>query len=116
MNEMAIKGMVYEGMEMTTRGIVPGGKVSKAGILAHLLAIDFYQAGINWCVGDLILLGNTTFGEDWMTQAVADHIGSMSVATQIQCQWVAQRFPHEKRLNWLRWTHHLAVAGMDDED
>ena len=89
--------------------------MSKEGILAHLVSLNFFQAGINWCVGDLILEGTAAFGEDWVLQATMEQLGAMSESTQIQCQWVAQRFPHDKRLNWLSWTHHLAVAGMDDE-
>ena len=110
-----LKVVNYEGMQMTTTGLIPGGKVTKEGILAHLISLDFYQAGINWCVGDLILEGNSAFGEDWMLQAVMDHMGSMSPDTQKQCQWVAQRFPHAERLNVLSWSHHLVTAGMDDD-
>ena len=119
MNDMVqptLKVVNYEGMQMTTTGLIPGGKVSKEGILAHLIAFRFYQSALNWCIGDLILEGDAAFGEDWMRQALADHLGTMSESTQMQCQRVAQRFPHAKRCNWLSWTHHLAVAGMDDED
>jgi len=105
----------YDGMQMTTVGLVPGGVVSKEGILAHLVSLNFFQAGINWCVGDLILEGTAAFGEDWVLQATMDHLSAMSESTQIQCQWVAQRYPHEKRLNRLSWTHHLVAAGMDCE-
>ena len=119
MNEMVqptLKIVNYEGMQITTTGLVPGGKVSKEGILAHLIAFRFYQSALNWCIGDLILEGDAAFGEDWMRQALADHLGGVSESTQMQCQWVSQRFPHDKRLNWLSWSHHLATAGMDDED
>ena len=118
MNEMVqpeLKVVNYKGMQMTTTGLVPGGKVSKEGVLAHLVTLDFYQAGINWCVGDLILEGTAAFGEDWMLQATMDHMSSMSEATQIQCQWVAQRFGFLKRFEHLSWSHHLVVAGMDDD-
>ena len=105
----------YDGMQMTTVGLVPGGEVTKEGILAHLVSLNFFQAGINWCVGDLLLEGTAAFGEDWMLQAVCDHMGSMSPDTQKQCQWVAQRFPHAERLNCLTWSHHMVVAGIDDD-
>ena len=105
----------YDGMKMTTIGLAPGGTVTKEGILAHMVTLDFYQAGINWCVGDLILSGEKAFGEDWILQVTMEHLKNVSESTQIQCQWVSQRFPPEQRLNWLSWTHHLAVAGMDDE-
>lgn len=118
MNEMAkptLNHVTYSGMKMTTAGLEPGGTISKDGILAHLLALNFFQASVNWCVGDLILAGESAFGEHWMTQAVADHLSSMSPDTQKQCQWVSQRYPHAKRVNRLTWTHHLVAAGMDDE-
>jgi len=104
----------YDGMKMTTLGLAPGGRVTKEGILAHMVTLDFYQAGINWCVGDLILSGEAAFGEDWILQVTMEHLKNVSESTQIQCQWVAQRFPPEQRLNWLSWSHHLAVAGMCD--
>jgi len=79
------------------------------------MAANYYQAALNWCVGDLILEGAAAFGEDWVMQAAEDHLENVSKPTQMQCQWVAQRFPYGKRFNWLSWSHHLAVAGMDDE-
>jgi len=109
-----LKAVKLGGMEMTTTGFKPGGPVTKEGILAHLMSLNYYQAGINWCVGDLILMGEEHFGEDWTLQAIGDHLFSMSPETQKQCQWVAQRFPHAERLNDLTWSHHLIVAGIED--
>ena len=116
MDEPVLKTVRLDGMEMTTTGFKPGATVTKGAILAHLMSLNFYQAGINWCVGDLILMGSEHFGEDWTLQAVATHLGAMSPDTQKQCQWVAQLFPHAERLNVLSWSHHLVVAGMDDAD
>ena len=104
-----------DGMAMTVTGIEPGSGVTKAGIIAHLAPLNHYQAGINWCVGDLLILGGREFGDHWIEQTVAEYMQAMSPETLRQCRWVSERYPYHQRVNRLTWSHHLIAAGVEDE-
>lgn len=67
---------------------------------------------VMWIVGDLLVYGEERFGEDY-AQAVEE--ADYADDTVRVAQWVAKRFPPDKRILELTFSHHQAVAVLDSE-
>lgn len=65
-----------------------------------------------WAIGDWILKGEHKFGETY-AQALDETKYSYGYLRNVVL--VARRFPREKRVGAVSWSHHAAVAKLDDE-
>jgi len=77
---------------------------------------DQFQRGMNWNLGDLQLIGEPRFGEEWVQQQLDTYFPAMSPNTKKQCQWVASRFEKVTRVTLLPWSHYQTVAGIADPE
>lgn len=68
---------------------------------------------LKFAIGDWILQGEQIWGEE-VYQAV-EALG-ISVASRLQYIRVATRIPIERRVEGLTWSHHRAVAALEDEE
>jgi hypothetical protein len=66
-----------------------------------------------WIVGDLLNYGETRFGEDF--SQVLDDVGYADETLGV-AKWVAARFPKDRRVEVLTFTHHQLVAGLEPAD
>lgn len=71
-----------------------------------------------WWVGDWIAFGEARFGERYAQAltAVEVAIGQKDVQTLMNAAWVARKFAARRRRPSLSFSHHLAVAALDDAD
>lgn len=79
-------------------------------ILETLQAID---RSVKWALGDALLYGEATYGED-ASQAYPDAFSGSPYAesTLRAAAWVAERFPRGTRVPGVTWTHHRVVADL----
>ena len=69
------------------------------------------KQAVQWAVGDWLLAGERKFGERY-AQALDETRYSYGSLRNIA--WVAGQFPREHRQGSLSWSHHMAVAGVDE--
>ncbi len=67
----------------------------------------------NWWLGDWIRYGNTKFGERYARAAVITGYDSQSLMNMV---WVASRFEFSRRRENLTWSHHEAVAPLEEDE
>lgn len=67
---------------------------------------------VGWWIGDWLRYGNARFGERY---ARAARITRYDVQTLMNMAYVASRFPIDQRREGLSWSHHAAVAQLDEE-
>lgn len=101
-------------LRMTTRGVQVLGKFSDTQWENAVSLLDHASQSVNWCIGDLLLLGESAFGEEWAQQKIDEYAPAVSPATKKDCRWVSERFPAADRIRPLPWTHYRVVAGVDD--
>jgi len=64
-----------------------------------------------WWAGDWLHYGEQAFGE--MAAQAMNDLG-VDYQTLANCAWVAGKIPPSRRRENLSWSHHEAIAGMDD--
>lgn len=69
--------------------------------------------GARWWVGDWLRFGERRYGERY-TQAIQET--GIRYKTLANLAWVAGRFEFSRRRENLSWSHHEAVAGLDDPE
>jgi hypothetical protein len=75
--------------------------------------IGAVSRSIQWLLGDWIAYGNLKFGERYARAAQITGYDTQSLMNMV---YVASRFPFSRRRENLSWSHHEAVAALDDED
>ncbi len=66
-----------------------------------------------WWVGDWLRYGMARWGEKY---ADASRITGYDVPSLRNMAWIASEFPLSRRRDDLTWSHHAAVAGLDQEE
>lgn len=98
------------GLLITKTGIRRLGRFSETDWKNCAAMLDQFNQGVNWCVGDLMLLGEPEFGEDKVIQWIDEMVPSMGPQEKYHCQHVSNSFPYSNRLESLTWTHHFVLA------
>jgi hypothetical protein len=99
-------GMTEEEQELIIERWDGRGLLSRADVHAMLTMeweyavayLDHASQSVNWCVDDLLLLGEPKYGEDWIIQHIDDLALSKAPETKKQCWWVASRYPLVNRI------------------
>lgn len=78
-----------------------------------LTLLGLIGRGSQWWIGDAIVYGEDTFGEDY-AQYVED--AGYKPNTLVNLAWVARSVAPERRVEGLSWSHHEAVAGLDADE
>jgi hypothetical protein len=68
---------------------------------------------IQWLLGDWIAYGNVKFGERYARAAQITGYDKQSLMNMV---YVASRFNFSRRRENLSWSHHEAVAALDEEE
>lgn len=68
---------------------------------------------IQFCIGDLLCASELKFGESYAQ--IVDATG-FAISTVGNAQWVSSRIPKERRVAGLFFSHHKAVASLEDKD
>lgn len=74
--------------------------------------IGAVSRAIQWLLGDWIAYGNLKFGERYVR---ASRITGYDTQSLMNMVYVASRFSVSRRRENLSWSHHEAVAALDDE-
>jgi len=77
-------------------------------VVNSLMRMD---AAVNWWIGDAILFLEACFTEDY-TQLFPEGYAAKSLANM---RWVASRIQPSRRREPLSWSHHEAVASLDEQ-
>ena len=88
--------------------------LSKAMPSGQWLAIgqqlSLTEKGYQWWIGDWVLYGEKTYGEDDAIQAIDPD--EWKVDTVLQYRWVAERVEPVRRNGRLTWSHHREIADL----
>jgi hypothetical protein len=68
---------------------------------------------IQWLLGDWIAYGSAKFGQRYTSAAKVTGYDTQSLMNMV---YVASRFSVSRRRETLSWSHHEAVAALEDED
>jgi hypothetical protein len=71
--------------------------------------LNYLAGAVNWWLGDLLLWGERKFGDS--CYQVADPCEAQRLQ---KARWVAERVKPRQRRSELSWSHHRAVASLDD--
>ena len=103
--------------------LASSGALSETGLTLGSVTRDEYvslgrmlgrvQESLRWAIGDYILAGEELFGED--AYQLSESLG-ISVESRQQYVRVSQAIEHPRRRGELTWSHHRAVAHIDDPD
>lgn len=74
-------------------------------------ALGTMERGLPWWIGDWVNYGERTYGEKY-AQAIQET--GREPQTLMNYAWVASRFEISRRRENLSWSHHEAVAGIED--
>lgn len=75
--------------------------------------IGAVSRSIQWLLGDWIAYGNLKFGERYARAAQITGYDTQSLMNMV---YVASRFPFSRRRENLSWSHHEAVAALDEKE
>lgn len=82
-----------------------------AGMEVRLAA----RAGL-WWLGDWIIFGTMTFGDEHVTAQVDPSDLALGEGTIRAAQWVSEKIPPAHRRPELSWSHHREVAALPPSD
>lgn len=104
------------GFDVTPLGARQTGAIDVGATVAHLLRLGRAGAAWRWILGDMVLaLADGPDGEDlataWRTVADLDLDDRPSLMKSVA---VAKMVAYERRRSELSWSHHEAVAGIED--
>ncbi len=71
------------------------------------------QSALPWLLGDCLNAGQAAFGEDYSQAFPESRRAKESLRVY---QWVAEKIPVVTRVTELSWSHHRAVAGLEDPE
>ncbi len=106
------------GFDVTPLGARQTGAIDVGATVAHLVRLGRAGAAWRWILGDMVLaLADGPDGEDlataWRTVADLDLDDRPSLMKSVA---VAKMVPYERRRSELSWSHHEAVAGIEDAE
>jgi hypothetical protein len=104
-NGLALPGVSFT---ETGLGLAPGITFDSWQRLVAFL--DHLAASTPWWIGDAIVYGEASFGEE-----AAQAVGA-SPESRKQYAWVASRFPASRRRPSLSWSAHRAVSSLEPDE
>lgn len=71
------------------------------------------ETAFQFAIGDALIYGETAYGEKYSQAMDATGLSYQSLANMV---WVAKHVPMHNRIQDVSWTHHRAVASIEQTD